>query len=109
MSEHDPRTPHAPAAQLPSWPRRSGRVLDSAGFHRAQFVRAALPRLRALRVYVYYLSPYSRSVTLLDLGRGIWLVLASAQVAGTSCPRADTRNIAQLLRAIDTLRYPGVG
>ena len=34
-------------------------VLDNAGFHRAQPVREALPRLRALRLYLYYLPPYS--------------------------------------------------
>ena len=34
-------------------------VLDNAGFHRAQLVREALPRLRQLGVYLYYLPPYS--------------------------------------------------
>ncbi len=34
-------------------------VLDNAAFHRARLVREALPRLRALRVYLYYLPPYS--------------------------------------------------
>jgi len=34
-------------------------VLDNAGFHRAQHVREALPRLRASGVYLYYLPPYS--------------------------------------------------
>ena len=34
-------------------------VLDNVGFHRAQIVREALPRLRAVGVYLYYLPPYS--------------------------------------------------
>jgi putative transposase len=34
-------------------------VLDNAGFHRAHFVREALPRLRERGVYLYYLPPYS--------------------------------------------------
>ena len=34
-------------------------VLDNAGFHRARVVRNALPRLRELGVYLYYLPPYS--------------------------------------------------
>ena len=34
-------------------------VLDNASFHRAREVREALPRLRGLRVYPYYLPPYS--------------------------------------------------
>lgn len=34
-------------------------VLDDAGFHRAQLVRDALPRLRERRVYLSYLPPYS--------------------------------------------------
>ena len=34
-------------------------VLDNASFHRAREVREALPRLRRLRVYLYYLPPYS--------------------------------------------------
>jgi hypothetical protein len=34
-------------------------VLDNAGFHRAHLVREALPRLRQLGVYLYYLPPYS--------------------------------------------------
>ena len=34
-------------------------VLDNAGFHRAGLVREALPRLRGLGVYLYYLPPYS--------------------------------------------------
>lgn len=34
-------------------------VLDNASFHRAGEVRAALPRLRSLGVYLYYLPPYS--------------------------------------------------
>jgi putative transposase len=34
-------------------------VLDNAGFHRARLVREALPRLRGLGVYLYYLPPYS--------------------------------------------------
>jgi hypothetical protein len=34
-------------------------VLDNASFHRAREVREALPRLRGLGVYLYYLPPYS--------------------------------------------------
>jgi hypothetical protein len=34
-------------------------VLDNAGFHRAHLVREALPRLRQLGVFLYYLPPYS--------------------------------------------------
>jgi len=34
-------------------------ALDNAGFHRARLVRDALPRLRELGAYLYYLPPYS--------------------------------------------------
>jgi putative transposase len=45
--------------QLADPARPTVAVLDNAGFHRAHLVRAALPRLRAAGVYLYYLPPYS--------------------------------------------------
>jgi putative transposase len=41
-------------------------VLDNAGFHRARVVRDALPRLRQLRVYLYYLPPYSPELNAIE-------------------------------------------
>ena len=41
-------------------------VLDNAGFHRAQLVREALPRLRAIGVYLYYLPPYSPELNAIE-------------------------------------------
>jgi hypothetical protein len=41
-------------------------VLDNAGFHRAQHVREALPRLRDLGVYLYYLPPYSPELNAIE-------------------------------------------
>jgi putative transposase len=34
-------------------------VLDNAGFHRGSDIRAHRPDLRARRIYLYYLPPYS--------------------------------------------------
>lgn len=41
-------------------------VLDNAGFHRAQVVRDAVPRLRAAGVYLYYLPPYSPELNAIE-------------------------------------------
>jgi putative transposase len=41
-------------------------VLDNAGFHRAHLVRESLPRLRAMRVYLYYLPPYSPELNAIE-------------------------------------------
>jgi putative transposase len=41
-------------------------VLDNAAFHRAGVVRDALPRLRQLRVYLYYLPPYSPELNAIE-------------------------------------------
>jgi DDE superfamily endonuclease len=41
-------------------------VLDNASFHRAHEVREALPRLRRLGLYLYYLPPYSPELNAIE-------------------------------------------
>lgn len=41
-------------------------VLDNAGFHHARLVREALPHLRTLGVFLYYLPPYSPELNAIE-------------------------------------------
>jgi putative transposase len=52
--------------ELPSAPVPTVIVLDNAGFHRSQEVRAARAELWQRRIYLYYLPPYSPELNVIE-------------------------------------------
>jgi putative transposase len=82
---------------LPQLPRLPDKalvvVIDNASHHSNHMVKAALPRLRQQRIYLYYLPPYSPELNLIEPVFGV--------IKGTGLPERSYRSTPALEAAVE--------